>query len=76
MDRSTANRPFCFPTTDHVTIPLSFSLKRLRARMKMPTFERKYSPGYLQMICVGKTKLTSEKGLFRFDIKRPRSSST
>ena len=32
--------------------------------MKMPNFERKYSPGYRHMICIGKTKSTSGKGLF------------
>ena len=31
--------------------------------MKMFNFERKYSPGYRHMICIGKTKSTSEKGL-------------
>ena len=42
---------FCFPNTDHVTIPrrfepLSCSLKRLRASKKMSNFERKCSPGF------------------------------
>ena len=36
--------------------PLSSSFKRLRASMKMSTFERKYSPGYRHMICNGKAK--------------------
>ena len=30
----------------------------------MTNFERKYSPGYCHMICIGKTKSTSEEGLF------------
>ena len=30
--------------------------------MKITNFERKYSPGYLQMICILKPKPTSEKG--------------
>ena len=55
--------------TDHVTIPSRFelllcSLKRAWASMKMSNFEIKYSPGYCHMICVGKSKSTSEKGLF------------
>ena len=29
----------------------------------MSNFERKYSPGYRRMICIGKTKSTSQKGL-------------
>ena len=32
--------------------------------MKMSNFDRKYSPGNRHMICIGKTKTTSEKGLF------------
>ena len=44
--------------------PLSCSLKRLHASMKMFNFERKYSPGYRYMICIGKTKSTSKKGQF------------
>ena len=43
--------------------PLSNSLKRLRASMKITNLEGKYSPGYRHMICIGKTKSTSEKGL-------------
>ena len=31
--------------------------------MNMSNFERKLSPGYRHMICIGKTKSTSEKGL-------------
>ena len=31
--------------------------------MKLSNFERKYSPGYRHMICIGKTKSTSEKGV-------------
>ena len=59
---------FCFPNTDHVTKPRRFepllcSLKRPRASMKMSHFERKYSPEYRHLICIGKTKSTSEKGL-------------
>ena len=58
---------FCFPNADHVTIPERFEplvvfTKRLRANMKMSNFERGYSSGYHHMICIGKTKLTSEKG--------------
>ena len=33
--------------------------------MRMKNFERKYSPGYRHMICIVKTKSTSEKGLLR-----------
>ena len=63
------NRPrplVCFRTTDDVTIlmrfePSSCSLKRLRASMKISNFERKYSPEYCHMICIGKTKATNEK---------------
>ena len=29
----------------------------------MSIMERKYSPGYRHMICIGKTELASEKGL-------------
>ena len=59
---------FSFPNTDHVTIPrgfepLSCSLERPRASMKMSNFERKYSPGYRHMISIVKTKSRSEKGL-------------
>ena len=59
---------FCFRNTDHVTLPrrfepLSCSLKRLRASRKMSNFARKYPPGYCHMICVERTKSTSEKGL-------------
>ena len=52
-----SNRPFslvgcCFPNTYHVTFPrrfepLSCSLERLRASMKMSNFESQYSPGDL-----------------------------
>ena len=38
----------------------------------MSNLERKYSPGYRHMICIGKTKSTGEKGLlseFVFEIK-------
>ena len=35
--------------------------KRMRAIMKMSNFERKYCSGYRHMICLGKTKSTSEK---------------
>ena len=57
-----------FPNTDFVTIPrrfepLSYSLRRLRASMKMSNLEKKYSTGYRLMICIGKTKSTSEKSL-------------
>ena len=41
----------------------------LRVSIKMPSFERKYSPGYLHMISIGKTKSTSEKGLLTERIK-------
>ena len=43
--------------------PLSCSLERLRASMKMSNFERKCSPEYRHVICIGKTKSTSQKGL-------------
>ena len=57
------HRP-CFHNKNHNYIdPLSCSLKRLRASMKMSNFERKYCPEYRHMICIGKTKSTSEKGL-------------
>ena len=45
--------------------PLSFSLKRLRASMKMSNFQRKYAPEYRHMTSIRKTKSTSEKGLLR-----------
>ena len=66
-----SNRPFCFPNADHVTIPRRFeplacSLERLRASMKISNFERKCSPGNRHMICIGKTKSTSEKGLLLY----------
>ena len=32
--------------------------------MKMSNFDRNYSPGNRHMICIGKTKTTSEEGLF------------
>ena len=32
------------------------SLKRPRTNMKMSNFQRKYSPGYRHMTCIGKTK--------------------
>ena len=67
------NRPFSlvdfgFPNTDHVTVPRRFelllcSLKRPRTSMKMSNFERKHSPEYRHMICIGQTTSTSEKGL-------------
>ena len=47
----------------HVKGILLISLSRLRASMKMSNFEIKYSPEYRHMICIGKTKSTSEKGL-------------
>ena len=47
----------------HVKRILLISLSRLRASMKMSNFERKYSPEYRHIICIGKTKSTSEKGL-------------
>ena len=58
-----------FSITDHVAIPwrvesLSCSLERLFESMKMSNFERKYSPGYCNMICCWKTKSTSKQGLF------------
>ena len=46
--------------------PLSCSLIRLPASMKMSNFERKYPPGYHPMICNGKAKTTSEKALLQF----------
>ena len=46
--------------------PLSCSLSRLRANIKMSNFERKYSPGYRHMICTGKTTPRSKKGVFPF----------
>ena len=53
--------------------PLScVSSKRLRASIKMSNLERKYSPVYRHIICIGKTKSTGEKGLlseFVFEIK-------
>ena len=39
------------------------SLRKLRARMKMSNFERKYSPGYRHVICIGKTKSKSQNCL-------------
>ena len=43
--------------------PLSCSLKRVRASMNMFERQRIKSPEYHRMICIGKTKCTSEKGL-------------
>ena len=78
------NRPsslfdFVFPNTDHVTIPrrfepLSCSLKRLHASMKTSHLERKYYPGYRHMICIGKTKSTSEKRLVRVGLRIEREA--
>ena len=34
--------------------------------MKISNFGRKYSPGYRHMICIGKTKSTSAKGLLKW----------
>ena len=44
--------------------PFSCSLKGLRANMKISNFDRKYSPGYRHVICIGKTKSASEGLLF------------
>ena len=38
--------------------------QRQCASMKMSKFELKHSPRNRHMICIGKTKSTSEKGLF------------
>jgi len=60
---------FCWPNADHVTIlrrfePLLFSWKRpVCASIKMCNFERRYSPGYCHVTCIGKTKSMSEKDL-------------
>ena len=35
--------------------------------MKMSKFDRKYSPGYRHIICIGKTKSIGEKGLLMSD---------
>ena len=57
---------FVFANTDRVTIPrrlelMLCSIKRPRACMKMSNFQRRYSPGYRHMTCIGKTKSTSGK---------------
>ena len=63
---------FCFPNTDHVMIlrrfdPLSCLLKRVHTSMNMFARQRIKSPEYHHVICIGKTKCTSEKGpLFYF----------
>ena len=62
------NRHFWVPNTDHVTIPKRFepfscSFKRQCANMEMSNFDSKHSPGNRHMICIKKTKFTSEKGL-------------
>ena len=43
--------------------PLSCSLKRVNASMNMFARQRIKSPIYHHMICIGKTKCASEKGL-------------
>ena len=43
--------------------PLSCSLKRVHASMNMFARQGIKSPEYHHMICIGKTKCTSEKGL-------------
>ena len=58
-----------------MTIPRKFhlllcSLKGPRARRQMSNIRIKYSPGYSHMICIGKTKSTSEKGLLKAAINK------
>ena len=55
--------------------PLSCSLKRPRASRKMSSFARKYSLGYRHMICVERTKSTSEKSLMEKMISDVRSNA-
>ena len=38
--------------------------------MKMSNFESQYSPEDRHMICIGKTKLPSEKCLFKYLLRR------
>ena len=45
---------------------LSCSLRRVHASMNMFARQRIKSPEYHHMICIGKTKCTSEKGLLDF----------
>ena len=64
--------PLClsilFSHTDQVTIPRRFqplpcSFKKMRASMKMSNFEREHSPWYRCMMCIGESKIDSEKGV-------------
>ena len=43
--------------------------------MRMSNFERKYSPGYRHMICIGKTKSTNEKVCFENQYSSSKNST-
>ena len=66
---TSTNLPLClsilFSNTDQVTIPRRSELLpcSMRASMKMSNFERKHSPWYRCMMCNGKNKIDSEKGV-------------
>ena len=63
------NRPFCFPNTDHVTIPRRFEplpcLRDCRCEHKNVQLWKRCLYGYRHMIFIGNTKSTTVKSLLR-----------